>query len=57
MSQGILPFKYEIEPVASGMTSLAGLPYDDDLAIVCGLIESIRKHLTICSGKRARLPG
>jgi hypothetical protein len=52
MSQGILPFQYEVEPVASGMTALAGLPSYLDLSQVCGLTDSIRQHLTICSGKK-----
>jgi hypothetical protein len=49
MSQGILPCKSEVEPVASGMTALAGLPSYLDLSQVCGLTDSIRQHLTVCS--------
>jgi len=52
MAQGILPFQYEIESTSSGMTALAGLPSYLDLATVCGLTESIRQHLTICSQKK-----
>jgi len=47
MTQGILPFKYEIEKKARGMTALAGLPVYLDLAEVVGLSESVRKHLKI----------
>jgi len=52
MSQGILPFKYEVESVDSGLTALAGLPSYLDLATVCGLIDSIRRHLTVNSEKQ-----
>jgi len=52
MSQGILPFQYEIESAPSGMTALAGLPSYLDLAVVCGLTKSIKQHLTICSEKK-----
>jgi len=52
MSQGILPFQYEVEPVASDMTALAGLPSYLDLATVCGLTDSIRQHLNVCSEKK-----
>ena len=51
MSQGILPCKSEVEPVASGMTALAGLPSYLDLSQVCGLTDSIRQHLTSVQGK------
>jgi len=52
MSQGILPFKYEIEPINSGLTALAGLPSYLDLAAVCGLTDSIRRHLTVTSNQQ-----
>lgn len=52
MSQGILPFEYEIDPVNSGMTALAGLPSYLDLAAVCGLTDSIRRHLTVTSNQQ-----
>ncbi|MBM3120029.1 MAG: IS1380 family transposase [Chloroflexi bacterium] len=52
MAQGILPFRYECEPTASGMTALAGLPPYLELAVVSGLINSIRRHLQVCSGKK-----
>ncbi len=46
MPQGILPYKYEEEKKAAGMTSLAGLPLYLDLASQLGLSESIDRHLT-----------
>jgi hypothetical protein len=50
MAQGILPFKYETEKNATGMTALAGLPVYLDLAQVVGLNKSIQKHLKIRKG-------
>ncbi len=51
IAQGVLPFRYESEPTASGMTALAGLPPYLELAAVSGLTDSIRRHLRACSGK------
>ena len=34
IAQGVLPFRYENEPTASGMTALAGLPPYLDLGSV-----------------------
>jgi hypothetical protein len=45
MPQGILPYKYEEEKKAAGMTSLAGLPVYLDLASALGVPESIDRHL------------
>ncbi|MFC1850246.1 IS1380 family transposase [candidate division CSSED10-310 bacterium] len=45
MTQGILPFKYEIENKPSGMTSLAGLPLYYELATVTGISQSVTHHL------------
>jgi hypothetical protein len=50
MAQGILPFKYEAEKKATGMTALAGLPAYLDLAKVIGLSKSIQKHLKVREG-------
>jgi hypothetical protein len=50
MAQGILPFKYETEKNATGMTALAGLPVYLDLAQVMGLSKSIEKHLKVRKG-------
>ena len=47
MPQGILPYKYEQERTASGMTSLGGLPVYLDLACVLGLGESIASHVRV----------
>jgi hypothetical protein len=47
MPQGILPYKYEEEKTASGMTALGGLPTYLDLAHVAGLSASIDRHLHI----------
>ncbi|MDO8567583.1 MAG: IS1380 family transposase [Dehalococcoidales bacterium] len=52
MAQGVLPFRYESEPTASGMTALAGLPPYLELAIVSRLTDSIRRHLQVCSGQK-----
>jgi hypothetical protein len=51
MPQGILPYKYEEEKKASGMTSLAGLPLYLDLAFALGLPDSITRHLTLRSSQ------
>lgn len=47
--QGVLPFRYECEPTASGMTALAGLPPYLELAMVSGLTDSIRRHMKVCA--------
>jgi len=47
MPQGVLPYKYEEEKSASGMTALAGLPIYLDLASVLNLGESISSHLQV----------
>lgn len=52
MAQGILPFCYESEPTASGMTALAGLPPYLELAVVSGLIDSIRHRLKVCAEQK-----
>ena len=52
IAQGVLPFRYESEPTASGMTALAGLPPYLELAVVSGLTDSIRRHLQVCTGQK-----
>ena len=52
MAQGVLPFKYESEKKATGLTALAGLPAYLDLAKVIGLSRSIQKHLKIRAGSQ-----
>lgn len=51
IAQGVLPFRYESEPTASGMTALAGLPPYLDLAVVSGLTDSIRRNLQVCAAQ------
>ena len=51
-TQGVLPFRYECEPTALGMTALAGLPPYLELAVVSGLTDSIRRCLRACSGQK-----
>jgi hypothetical protein len=52
MTQGILPFKYETEKNAAGMTALAGLPVYLDLARAIGLHKSIKKHVKVRKGEQ-----
>jgi len=48
MAQGALPFQYQEQNRAAGLTALAGLPAYLDLAHVAGLRDSICRHLGIC---------
>jgi hypothetical protein len=50
MAQGALPFKYEEEKKATGMTALAGLPVYLDLAHKIRLTQSIQRHLKVREG-------
>ena len=52
MAQGALPFKYEEQRQAGGMTVLAGLPVYLDLAHVMGLSSSVEKHLSVRASGR-----
>lgn len=45
--QTVLPFLYEEEKSASGMTALAGLPTYLELAVVVGLQRSIEQHMKV----------
>lgn len=45
MAQGLLPFKYEEEKKATGMTALAGLPLYLELGQKMGLTKSIERHI------------
>lgn len=47
MSQGVLPFKYEVENNRVGMTALGGLPVYLDLLHVSGLFKLAGKHLGV----------
>lgn len=51
-TQGVLPFRYEREPTASGMTALAGLPPYLELAMVSGLTDSIRRQMKVCARQK-----
>jgi hypothetical protein len=51
ITQGVLPIRYEAERVACGMTALAGLPAYLELGMVCGLSESIRRHMKVWCGR------
>jgi hypothetical protein len=44
MTQGVLPFQYQVERASAGMTALAGLPTYLDLAAVSGLTASIEQQ-------------
>ena len=47
MPQGVLPFQYQEERRASGLTGLAGLPTYLDLIHASGLPKIIAHHLTV----------
>src|SRR4051794_6149666 len=47
MAQGALPFQYEAETAASGVTALGGLPLYLDLIKASGLDVAIRKHVRV----------
>jgi hypothetical protein len=52
ITQGALPFKYELERSEAGMTGLGGLPLYLDLAAVIGLSRSIEKHVGVRVGEQ-----
>ena len=52
IAQGVLPFCYESEPTTTGMTALAGLPAYVELAMVCGLADSIGRQMRVCAGQK-----
>ncbi|OYV73367.1 MAG: hypothetical protein B7Z74_04040 [Deltaproteobacteria bacterium 21-66-5] len=54
MAQGALPFQYEAETTASGMTALGGLPVYLDLISVSGLSGAIKKYVQV-SGEQGWL--
>jgi len=47
MAQGVLPFQYQEQSTAAGLTALAGLPTYLDLAQASGLRDAIRRHLSV----------
>lgn len=52
MTQGLLPFQYEIEEGSSGLTALAGLPVYLELATVMCLSKSIEQHVKARKGEQ-----
>jgi|WetSurMetagenome_2_1015567.scaffolds.fasta_scaffold111739_1 hypothetical protein len=50
MAQGVLPFQYEVEKKAGGMTALAGLPTYLEFGYVMGLSKAIENRLNVRSG-------
>ena len=52
MAQGVLPFQYEGQKQAAGLTAFAGLPAYFDLAHASGLRDSICRHLRIRSDSK-----
>jgi len=49
ITQGVLSFRYEAEPTALVVTVLVGLPVYLELGVVCGLADSIRRHMRVCA--------
>ena len=47
MPQGVLPFQYEAERSAGGVTALGGLPLYLDLIKASGLADAVRRHLRV----------
>ena len=52
ITQGLLPFKYELESSEAGMTGLGGLPLYLDLAAAMGVSQSIEKHVRVRVGEQ-----
>lgn len=52
IAQGLLPYKYQAEKSASGMTALAGLAPYLDLAFAAGLPRSIERHVGVRTGSQ-----
>jgi hypothetical protein len=50
MTQGLLPFQYEVEKKSGGMTALSGLPTYFEFGLVMGLAGDIEKRLGIRQG-------
>jgi len=46
MTQGLLPFQYQIDEMHKG-TAMAGLPLFMDLANICGLTKAIERNLSL----------
>lgn len=52
MAQRGLSYEYEIEEGKSGLTALGGLPTYLDLASATGLLNSIDRHMNVCTGEQ-----
>ena len=52
VSQGLLPFQYEVERSPSGMTGLAGLVAYYELAVIAGMRESVARHVHARAGQQ-----
>ena len=52
MTQGVLPFQYEVEKKPGGLTALAGLPTYLEFGYVMGLNRAIEDRLKIRSGEQ-----
>lgn len=52
ITQGVLPFRYEAERSRYGMTALAGLPAYLELGMVCGLSDSIGRHMKVWADRK-----
>ena len=50
MTQGMLPFQYEVEKRSDGLTSMGGLPSYFEFSSVMGLCGAIRRHVQVRSG-------
>jgi hypothetical protein len=52
MTEGLLPFQYEVEKKSGGMTALAGLPTYLELAHLIGLRRLISDHVQVRNGNQ-----
>lgn len=52
MSQGVLPYQYQVQDGEFGMTALGGLPVWLDLAQVAGLSDAIGRHVRARGGSQ-----
>ncbi len=50
VTQGVLDFQYQPDTSKTGLTASAGLPLYLDLAFRAGLVESVRRHLSLRRG-------
>ena len=57
MPQGVLPFKYDVEHNATGMTALAGLPAYLDLGHILRLNDAADQHIGLRNGSQGWTDG